>query len=92
MLFHWRGAEVLREYAPGHIFVEAQSIEEAREIVTRDFEAYLLDRYDWQFHDGKPVNEYASEELEVLRERLREDIASEPKVIEKGVVFVRGSE
>ena len=92
MLFFWDHVEVLRAYRAGGIFVEANSVEQAREFVVRDFEAYLRTRYDYLFYNGQPFGEDAAEELEGKRAQLLKDLELLPVQVTKGAIFVEGSE
>ena len=84
MLIWWDYSEVLKRYASGDILVEADTIEEGREIVLRDFEVFIKKRYDYLFYDGE-------EEIEEKRELLRRDVAKTPHILHKGAVFIEGS-
>ena len=90
-LFHWSACEVLKAYAPGDIFVEAQSVEEARIIAVHDFWEHLKQRPLYEFYFEYP-NDEDQERIDAEFAMLREDIAKEPRIITKGAVFIEGSE
>ena len=92
MMFHWGDVEVLKQYRTGDIFVEASTIEEAREIALRDFDRYLRTRYDWLFYDGEPLDESAREDLAEKVAALRRGLKKAPSMTTKGAIFIEGSE
>jgi hypothetical protein len=93
-LYHWDDCEVLKAYGRGNIFAEAESVEEAREEVFKQFEVYLRNRYDWLFYHerlGEEIDEDDAEEIAAKKELLRKDISREPTIIIKGAIFIEGS-
>jgi hypothetical protein len=90
-LFHWPHCEVLRDYASGDIFVEAQDVTQARAIAERDFWEYLKRRPIYEFY-FEYQNAEDKERIDAEVAMLRADIAKEPRVITNGAVFIEGSE
>ena len=83
MLFLWNSSTCLQEHAPGKIFVDADSVEEARRIALVDFEKYLQEERSWLVDDEEELNRYRSE--------LMNDLRAQPERIDQSAVFVRGS-
>lgn len=83
-------SDYLKDYAPGWILVEADSVETARARARRDFETDLRNRYDYLFTGLSKHEILENEEIQAERERFEFDIAAEPEILNQAV-FIRGS-
>jgi hypothetical protein len=92
MLFHWERSEYLKGYATGDIFAEASTVEEAKTLVLAEFETHFREHVIFLPDKTAALDEDALERYAQDLELLRDDIAKEPKVIECGAVFIRGSD
>jgi hypothetical protein len=92
MLFHWNRSKYLEGYAPGDILAEAATIEEAKELVLAEFETHFREHVLFLNDKTAALDEEDLERYVQDLALLREDIAKEPAVIERGAVFIRGSD
>ena len=84
MLFLWNSSAALSSYAPGKIFVDADSVEQARRIALIAFEKYLQEEMSWLVDD--------EEQLNIYRSVLMDDLRAQPERLNQSAVFVRGSD
>ena len=84
MLFLWNSSASLSSYAPGKIFVDADSVEQARRIALIAFEKYLQEEMSWLVDD--------EEQLNIYRSVLMDDLRAQPERLNQSAVFVRGSD
>lgn len=92
MLFHWSRSEFLKCYATGDIFAEASTVDEARALALAEFETYFREHVVFLIPKDAALDEDDLERYAQDLELLRDDIAKAPKVIERGAVFIRGSD
>ena len=89
MLFHWK-SKYLSGWARGDIFVEAVSIERAREIALEKYKAHVLEHRMFAYEGWEP-DEYDLERMEEYLAILQKDLEVEPTVYTDEAVFVEGS-
>ena len=96
-LYVWR-SEKLRGYLPGYIIVLARKKEEAINLARREFEDWLVKRYDYLFETKPGAIGYADdmETIKEYREEIEADLAREPTVYsstthERPVILIEGS-
>lgn len=83
-------SEALRNYGFGSVFVNAQSVEEAREKARKYAEFYIKERfYYWFFDSNNFVDEDFRQDYDEFMEKLEKDLSKEPQTQE--VFFVEGS-
>ena len=82
MLFHWK-SKYLSGWARGDIFVEAASIERARELVLEKYKAHVYEGWEPDEDDLERMEEYLA--------ILQKDLEVEPTVYTDEAVFVEGS-
>ena len=89
MLFHWK-SEYLSGWARGDIFVEAVSIERARELVLEKYKVHVLEHRMFAYESWEP-DEDDLERMEEYLAILQKDLEVEPTVYTDEAVFVEGS-
>jgi hypothetical protein len=90
MLYYWSSA-YLRNYSNGYIIVEAGSVEEARRKARAYFEQHFRDRYCY-LTANEELDEDGLKRRSEFLELLQTDLEAEPRLVERGVIFIPGSE
>jgi hypothetical protein len=91
-VFYWYST-AFEGHGPGRILVIAETVEEARKQVMADAGQAFLKKRFW-LDDGWLLQLVSEDDMEDYREfltKLRNDIATEPKVTTE-TVFIRGSD
>jgi alcohol dehydrogenase YqhD (iron-dependent ADH family) len=86
-MYSWEST-YLEEYAQGHIIVEANSVEEARQKALESFDEYDRDFFEWEYEEDQ--DEYDKQSILKRHKEFKEDISVEPEISE--VIFIRGSQ
>jgi hypothetical protein len=86
-MYSWKST-YLEEYARGHIIVEANSVEEARQKALESFDEYDREESPWNYgeYQDEESKQYILERYEVFKE----DISVDPEISD--VIFIRGSQ
>ena len=87
MTYKWI-SEYLKRYGRGHIIVNANSVEEAREKALNAFEAHDMEENSHNYL--LETDEFDKEEISLRKQTFLSDISVEPEMIE--VSFILGSE
>lgn len=91
-LYHWGNATCLEAYSAGDIIVMAETLDEARELVRKQAEVYIRDRYSWWFDFDGSVEPDEREAYNDFKIKLEADLMVEPELVKSQVILIRGSD
>jgi outer membrane protease len=95
VIFVWWSA-ALKRYSSGHILIEAETVDDARNGAVHDFAEWLeRERKEswtnWSSHPAPPPDEEDIEDRDRKIALFKQDIAKEPRQI-GSAIFIMGSE